>query len=508
MRKRGIEDFSQVQVDGWAVGEVDRARRGPRLLRGVAYLKGGQTNFYGRPIEGVVALVNMNTQQVIEVVDAGIVPMPPASQELTPEAIKPREAPKPLAIVQPEGPGFQIDGHQVSWQKWRFRYSLHPREGLVLHTVGYEDDGRLRPILYRVSLSEMAVPYGDPGRNWRWRSAFDVGEYNVGLLASSIEPGTDAPDNATLLDATVADEKGGPSVLKRVVGIYERDGGLLWKHYDLYSKVNQSRRARQLVIFFIATIGNYDYAINYVFHQDGVLEVDAALSGIMLPKGVASTKVEAHAGPQTGHLVAANVVAPNHQHFFNFRLDFAYDVSCKLLSVIFTVALAVSLRSYWALVYGQVAAAALRVIISFVIAPEWPKFTMSHRRAVWSYSQWSLAKGAATYAVQNGDRIVLGRLTGAAEVGAYSMAREIAEMPLTEISMPVNRALGPGFSALQDDPNRLVHALTKSLAAVAILAFPIGIGLGGVVFFNEHFTPTELLGSGLILAGIRLHCDS
>ena len=325
MRKRGIEDFSQVQVDGWAVGQVDRARRGPRMLRGVSYLKGGQTNFYGRPIEGVVALVNMNTRQVIEVVDTGIVPMPPASQELTPEAIKPREAPKPLAIVQPEGPGFQIDGHQVSWQKWRFRYSLHPREGLVLHTVGYEDDGRLRPILYRVSLSEMAVPYGDPGRNWRWRSAFDVGEYNVGLLASSIEPGTDAPDNATLLDAAVANEQGSPSVLNRVVGIYERDGGMLWKHYDLYSKVNQSRRARQLVIFFIATIGNYDYAINYVFHQDGVLEVDAALSGIMLPKGVASTKVEAHAGPQTGHLVAANVVAPNHQHFFNFRLDFDVD---------------------------------------------------------------------------------------------------------------------------------------------------------------------------------------
>jgi lipopolysaccharide exporter len=161
----------------------------------------------------------------------------------------------------------------------------------------------------------------------------------------------------------------------------------------------------------------------------------------------------------------------------NFRLDFIYEAASKLLSVVLTIALAVSLRSYWALVYGQVAAAAVRVVISMFIAPEWPRITLSHWNSIWSFSQWSLAKGAATYVVQNGDRIILGRLAEAGAVGAYSMGREIAEMPLTEISMPVNRALGPGFSALQHDTPRLVHALTRSIAAVATLAFPIGIGL-------------------------------
>ena len=97
----------------------------------------------------------------------------------------------------------------------------------------------------------------------------------MGRLASSIEPNTDAPPNATLIDATFAGDDGKPYVLPRAVGIYERDGGMLWKHYEVYSKTNESRRARQLVIFFIATIGNYDYAINWIFHQDGVLELDA-----------------------------------------------------------------------------------------------------------------------------------------------------------------------------------------------------------------------------------------
>ncbi|MCA1633491.1 MAG: primary-amine oxidase [Acidobacteria bacterium] len=332
MRKRGIDDFEKVQIDGWAVGQVPARHRGMRLIRALSYYKpdagdgGGSNNFYGQPIEGVVALVNMNTEQVLEVTETGIVPLPPPSQQLDEKSTGTREAPKPLNITQPGGASFELSGQEIRWQKWRFRYTMHPREGLVLHTVGYEDGGRVRPILYRASLSEMVVPYGDTDQDWRWRSAFDVGEYSVGRLASSIEPKTDAPENATLLDATFAGDDGQPYVKERAVGIYERDGGMLWKHFEGYSGKNESRRARQLVVFFIATIGNYDYAVNWIFHQDGTLEADAALSGIMLPKGVRETKAVGHgAHAKSGHLVAANVVAPHHQHFFSFRLDFDVD---------------------------------------------------------------------------------------------------------------------------------------------------------------------------------------
>jgi len=326
MRRRGISDFAKVQIEAWAVGQVAPAQRKGRLLRALSYYKGDSINFYGRPIEGVVALVNMNTEQVVEVVDTGVVPLAPSSQELDEKATGTRLRPRPLKITQPEGASFEIQGQAVRWQNWRFRYSMHPREGLVLHMVSYEDAGRLRPILYRASISEMVVPYGDTDQNWRWRSAFDAGEWGLGRLASSIEPNTDAPENARLIDATFADDEGASYTLPRAVGIYERDGGLLWKHYESYSEHNESRRARQLVIFFIATIGNYDYAINWVFNQDGTLEVDAALTGIMLPRGVREVKVDEHGGRySSGHFVSANIVAPHHQHFFCFRLDFDVD---------------------------------------------------------------------------------------------------------------------------------------------------------------------------------------
>lgn len=326
MKKRSITDFDKVQIDGWAVGQVAPAYQGKRLLRALSYFKGDSINFYGRPIEGVVALVDMNNDKVLEVVDTGVVPLARTTQELDEKSTGKREAPKTLAITQPDGASFKIDGQEIQWQKWHFRYTMHPREGVVLHTVGYEDKGKVRSILYRASLSEMVVPYGDTDVNWRWRSAFDVGEYSVGRLASPIEPKTDAPENAMLINATFAGDDGKPYEIERAVCIYERDGGMLWKHFETYSGQNESRRARELVIGFIATIGNYDYAVSWIFHQDGVLEVDAALSGIMLPKGVGETKVSGHdAHFKSGHLVASNVVAPHHQHFFNFRLDFDVD---------------------------------------------------------------------------------------------------------------------------------------------------------------------------------------
>jgi primary-amine oxidase len=327
LEKRGLNP-DKVHIDVWAAGQVPPEFSG-RLLRAVPYLKDGQVNFYGRPIEGLSAIVNVNTRKVVEVSDSGIVPVAPSSQQLDEKSIgQVRSKPRTLLISQPDGVSFQIEGQEVRWQKWKFRYSMHPREGLVLHTLGYEENGRVRPILYRLALSEMVVPYGDPEANWRWRAAFDVGEYNVGRLASPLEPKLDAPENATLIDATFAGDTGEPYTLERAVGIYERDGGISWKHFDSYTGKNETRRARELIMFFVATIGNYDYAVNYIFRQDGSFEVDLALTGIMLAKGVKEKRADENHptnGETYGHLVSENIVAPHHQHFFNFRIDFDVD---------------------------------------------------------------------------------------------------------------------------------------------------------------------------------------
>ncbi len=325
--KRGISDFDKVQVDPWSAGWFGfQDETNIRLARGIPFYRGTGRNPYARPIEGLVAYIDLTNKRILKIVDTVVAPVPKASAELDPESNGPlRAAPKPLQIVQPEGAGFELRGNEVRWQNWRFRYALHPREGLVLYTVGYEDQGKLRSVLYRGSLSEMVVPYGDPSAGWFIRNAFDEGEYGMGTLAVELEK-NDVPPNATLLPAILAAEQGTAQERNRVVALYERDGGLLWKHVDYLSNRNESRRARQLVLSMIATAGNYEYGFNWVFHQDGALEMEALLTGVMSVKGVATEAEGNHQHTSRyGHLVAPGVEAVHHQHFFNFRLDVDID---------------------------------------------------------------------------------------------------------------------------------------------------------------------------------------
>jgi primary-amine oxidase len=330
MRKRGITNFKNIQIDAWAAGffGTDSAKDA-RVARAVSYLNDGTKNAYARPIEGVVAYVNLNTKKVYRLVDTGVVAIPKETGELDMKSIgKMREAPKPLQIVQPNGASFEVNGQEVRWQNWRFRFSMHPREGLVLHTVGYEDQGKLRSILYRASLSEMVVPYGDPKAGWFFRNAFDEGEFGIGRLALSLEPKIDYPENATLFNAVFAQENGSAVPLPRAVALYERDGGVLWKHVDYTSLPfvhNESRRARQLVLSWYANVGNYEYGFNWIFHQDGMLEMEANLTGIMAARGIDEDENHSAHDTMHAHKVAPQVEAVHHQHFFNFRLDFDVD---------------------------------------------------------------------------------------------------------------------------------------------------------------------------------------
>lgn len=293
-------DPRDVKADFWVYGTSDRPR--PRTFRAVPYFQGSGTNFYSRPIEGLEALVDLVNRKV-EVIDSWDgEPVPPESPEFTEDWIRDacglRDAPKPLQIVQPQGPGFTIDGQEVRWQNWHFRWQMHPRSGLIVQEVRYlsKDEGgsRERSILYRGSLSEMAVPYGDKSPRGVWRSAFDLGEYDVGHLAVPLKRGVDVPENALLFDALFADNEGRPWRLRDVVAIYERDGGLLWRHGE------DARRGRELVLFFVSTVGNYDYGISWIFKQDGSLEVEAALTGMMLTKGVKDGEPRTSRGPRSG----------------------------------------------------------------------------------------------------------------------------------------------------------------------------------------------------------------
>ena len=316
LRERGIPSSDVLSVC-WTAGyfALPGSEEG-RIVRVMPYYGGAGQNYYAHPVEGIVAHVNLTSGKIIDFLDTGRdTPVSRDNYDLSPLDAGPlRPAPAPLDITQPAGPGFQIVNGEVRWQKWRFRYALHPREGLVLYTVGYEDGGRVRPILYRGSLSEMVVPYGDPDAGWFFRNSFDVGELGLGTAASPLHPGLDCPANCTVLDAVVADSSGAPRTIPGAIALYERDEGISWKHGD------NTRRARELVISYLSQPGNYEYGFDWIFHQDGSLDMRVALTGIMAVKGVPDGAHEPFS-----HVVGKNLAAVHHQHFFTFRLDMDVD---------------------------------------------------------------------------------------------------------------------------------------------------------------------------------------
>jgi len=321
LRRRGIEDPALVDVDpatsGW-YGTPEESGGG-RLVRLLAYARtepGG--NAYARPLEGIFGVFDLAAGELVHFEDREPVPLPDDGGEFRADRIPPREGLRPIEISQPEGPSFQVDGYAVRWQKWSLRVGFNSREGLVLHQIGYEDDGVVRPILHRASYAEMVVPYGDPDRFYQ--APLDIGEFNVGAMANSLTLGCDCLGVVHYFDAAYADGDGQPVQIPNAICLHEEDDGLLWKHTDFRTGHVEVRRSRRLVISTVVTVGNYEYGFFWYLHQDGTIASEVKATGIVAAQAVADNKAT-----RFGKLVAPNLNAIHHQHVFCARLDFDLD---------------------------------------------------------------------------------------------------------------------------------------------------------------------------------------
>ena len=141
---------------------------------------------------------------------------------------------QPLHVSQPEGVSFTLDGYLLSWQNWRLRLGFNYREGPVIHQVAFDDPftGEKRDVAYRMSFAEMVVPYRDAGYDHYRRTAFDIGEWGLGYMTTSLELGCDCLGEIVYADAVVPDSAGEPQVIKQAICLHEEDNAVLWKHVD------------------------------------------------------------------------------------------------------------------------------------------------------------------------------------------------------------------------------------------------------------------------------------
>ena len=324
MAKRGVEDLSMVHVEPWVAGRRPEGMDpNGRVVSAIFFLhKDLDDNHYARPIEGLIVHVDLDSEHMV-VVDHGVVPIPEDDGEYAASRLDSmRSDLKALEISQPDGPSFDVEGQVIRWQKWKMHVSVNPVEGLVLHDVRYNDDGRDRSILYRASLSDMVVPYGDSSPMHNWKHALDSGETNMGHGANSLSLGCDCLGEIYYFDNTILKANGEAQEVKNVICLHEEDYGVLWKHTNMMheSPTPEVRRSRRLVVSCFHTVGNYEYGFYWYFYQDGTIQMEVKLTG-----HIGASVVPDGKGTDTSPMVAPMISSPIHQHLFCFRLDFNID---------------------------------------------------------------------------------------------------------------------------------------------------------------------------------------
>ncbi|OZC87106.1 tyramine oxidase [Rhodococcus sp. 06-412-2C] len=316
---------------------------GHRIVRVLAFYQEDEADLpWAHPIDGVVAYVDLTERKVVKVVDDVVLPVPAERGEWNaePHASPIRTDLKPIEITQPEGASFSVDGNEIIWADWKFKFGFDVREGLTLHQLSFNDGGTERPVIYRASIAEMVVPYADPSPVRYWQNYFDQGEYLFGRYTNALELGCDCLGEIQYFDVTVADESGHPKVMKNAICLHEEDYGILWKHTDLFNGMAETRRSRRLVISFFLTIGNYDYGFYWYLYLDGTIELEAKATGIVF-----TSAYRGEDGFSTE--MAPGLGAPFHQHLFSARLDMEVDGQSNTVTEVDAVPIAMGPNNPW-----------------------------------------------------------------------------------------------------------------------------------------------------------------
>ncbi|KAG6530833.1 primary amine oxidase-like [Zingiber officinale] len=333
--RRGIP-LSDVLCTTFSAGWFGRAERwaGRRVIVVQCFVAAGTANFYARPVEGVTAVVDLDAMEIVEYEDRVDPPVPKAEgTDYRAAAQRPPFGPetKPATVVQPEGRGFEVDGHMIRWANWEFHLSFDARAGSVISLASVKDseEGTFRLVLYRGHVSELFVPYMDPSAEWYFKTFFDAGEFGFGLSTAPLEPFTDCPANAEFIDVDVSGGDGSPVRIPNAICLFERYAGdVAWRHTEFGfpgEMITEVRPEVSLVVRWAAVVGNYDYVIDWEFKTSGSIKIGVALSGILEVKGTYYAHADELSGDAHGSLVARNTLGVYHDHFFTFRLDLDVD---------------------------------------------------------------------------------------------------------------------------------------------------------------------------------------
>jgi PST family polysaccharide transporter len=161
-----------------------------------------------------------------------------------------------------------------------------------------------------------------------------------------------------------------------------------------------------------------------------------------------------------------------------FRLLSILGIVGALGTALGTLVMAWLGLGYWALILGGLAASVINIVVIQRVRPTrlaWPRYSSLREplRYGWQISISLIALNS----YQRLDNFVAGKMLGAAALGFYGMAWELANVPIDKIASLITTVIPAYLSAVQDRPAKLRRYLRGLTEVIALGTFPGTVGL-------------------------------
>ncbi|MEJ2629715.1 MAG: lipopolysaccharide biosynthesis protein [Acidihalobacter sp.] len=172
-----------------------------------------------------------------------------------------------------------------------------------------------------------------------------------------------------------------------------------------------------------------------------------------------------------------NIGVVDYRRYMAFDREFLLKLVPRLLSVTTAVTLAFVLRDYWALIIAILVNVCADVLLSYVMHPYRPRFTLAGWPRMASYSTLLWLSNIAGLLGTLGTRSTITKMTNVSSLGLYELASEIANLPTTELTGPLTRAMFSGLSEVRNQADRGAGLLLRMMTTMNVIVLPIGVGL-------------------------------
>lgn len=175
-----------------------------------------------------------------------------------------------------------------------------------------------------------------------------------------------------------------------------------------------------------------------------------------------------------------------HSAMLSKQLRFRQLAIVNIISTLASGAVASALAWYgygvWALAWQGLLAPTITTALLWLESKWRPRFIFDSRAAVdlGRYGLYLLGHTSINYWLRNGDKLLIGKLVGAYDLGIYTRAYTLMLLPLNNIGAVLGQVMFPALSQLQNDLPRFKRSYLSALQAIALVMFPLMIGVSAL----------------------------